>query len=387
MTRHSLSFLCAIALALTVHPLKAGTGTGSTPGGSGSPTTSGGGPGSSGVTLCLSKEAAPAGAIVQMNVIATEPKPISTGTSSLSLAGFNSVCGIAVSGDTVGIAVVNGNSIGVSLFSPTSSIGNSLEYPILTVAGRVPPDAAFGTQLPMAVDPSGLVMLDPTGAPYPTSSQPGQVLINSGVAISDVTPGSATVPAGGVVTLTGVNFVPETTIQFSGVALSSVQYVNPSRIDVTLAAAATMHGMMITATNPDQSRSTYYSYQRTQPMSPSADPLMQHVMPLMAPAEVTSATLALPSASAGTTVGVALQNIETTDAVATIVLLDPAGNAVATTQLAVDASRYVVRNLDELFGPAASAGATVKVTSSTPIEVVGVAANELSGTAAPIPAH
>lgn len=382
MPRRLLSLICTISLISPLIPLNAGTGSGSTPGGPGS--TTGGGPGSSGVTLCLSKEAAPAGSLVQMKVVATEPKPISTGTGQLSLTGFDTVCGISVSGDTVGVAVVNGNTIAVSLVSPSSQLGNSLEYPILTVAGRVPASATLGTQLPMVVDPNGLVILDPTGTPYPASSQPGQVLVNSGMAIGDVSPGSATVPAGGVVTLRGVNFVPGTTVQFSNVALSSVQYVDSTRIDVTVANAATMHGMLITATNPDGSTSTYYSYERTYPMSPSADPVMQLVMPLMSPAEVTSATFVLPAPSAGTTLGVALQNIESTDAVATVELLDASCNSIASAQVTVGADRFTVRELGELFGLAAASGARVRVTSPLPIEVLGVAANQVSGTAAPI---
>ncbi len=81
--RHvSLAVVCAIALVLA--SLWAGAcGSGSTAGGPGA--TSGDDPASSGVTLRLPKEAAPAGPIADMNV-ATEPKPISTGSGTHSLA-------------------------------------------------------------------------------------------------------------------------------------------------------------------------------------------------------------------------------------------------------------------------------------------------------------
>ena len=379
----------AISIVLIAGRLSAQT---STPGGP-SPTNPGsgggpgGGPGGPGVTLCLSKEAAPAGSLVQMKVIATEPKPITTGGGSFSLTGFDSIDGIAVSRDTAGVAVVQGNDVRVSLISPSSLLGNSLEYPILTVVGHVPASAPFGTQLPMLLDPSTLLILDPTGTPYPPSFQPGQVLVNNGVAIGDVSPGSANVPAGGTVTLSGVNFNQATAVQFSDVALSNVQYISPNRIDVTLSAAASMHGMMIKATNPDGSTSTYYSYQRTYPMSPSADPVMQAVMPLLPPNEVTSATISLPAPAAGITLGVAIQNIEASDTVASVDLLDAAGNILASTQVTAAASHFAVRELGELFGPAVSGAASVHVTSPGAIEVVGVAANQISGTAQPIPAH
>ncbi|HYM60744.1 MAG TPA: hypothetical protein VEZ11_07615 [Thermoanaerobaculia bacterium] len=383
----SLGFAISIALIAAPHAALA-SGPGGTPGSSG-PTTGpvGGGPGSSGITLCLSKEATPAGALVQMKVIATEPKPISTGTGSFSLAGFDSLVGIAVSQDTIGTAVVRGDALAVSLISPAALLGNSLEYPILTVVGHVPAGAAIGTQFPLLIDPSTLQILDPAGVPYPTSFQPGQVLINSGVAISDVLPGSAVVPAGSTVSLSGVNFNPGTTVQFADVVLSSVQYISPNRIDVTVSATATMHGMKITATNPDGSTSTYFSYQRTYPMSPSADPVMQLVMPLLPPNEVASATINLPAPSAGTTLGVALQNVEASDVVATVELLDAACKSLASTQVTVSASHFAVRELGELFGDAALVAARVRVTSPLPIEVAGVAANQISGTAQPIPAQ
>src|SRR5205085_3266710 len=101
--------------------------------------------------------------------------------------------------------------------------------------------------------------------------------------------------AGGVVTITGANFVPGTTVKFAEASIARVQYVSPTRIDVTVGTTANMHGMMIKASNPDGTSDTYFSYQRTFPMAPSADPVMQLVMPLLPPNEVTTATIALPA--------------------------------------------------------------------------------------------
>jgi hypothetical protein len=387
MTCRNLSLFLRLAAlaAIFAIPRPDFAATGSTPGGPGaSPTPIGGGPGSSGVTLCLSKGAAPAGALAQMTIIATEPKPISTGSGSFSLTAFDSLVGIAVSHDTFGMAVVRGNSLAVSLVSPSSLLGAAVEYPILTVVGNVAAGAPIGTKYPLLVDAGSLQILDPTGTPYPTSFQPGEIVVNDGVAIGDVSPGSAVVPPGGTVTLTGVNFDPGTTVTFSDVALSSVTYIGPSRIDVTVSTTANMHGMKITATNPDGTTSTYYSYERTASMSPSSDPVMQITMPLLPPNEFSSATIVLPAFSAGTTVGVAVQNIEAVDTSAVIELLDAAGTSIARTDVAVSAKHFAVRELGELFGTVALSAAQVRVSSPVPLEVLGVAADQVAGTAKPI---
>jgi hypothetical protein len=181
--------------------------------------------------------------------------------------------------------------------------------------------------------------------------------------------------------------VPGTKIRFSEARLSSVQYVSPNRIDVVLAQPARMHGQMVKAGNPDGSSCTYFSYQRTRPTSLSADPVMQYAVPLMPLAEVLTAAVPVPDSAPATTYGIAVQNIEPLDATISVDLLDNAGNTVATTPLALPSNRFAVREFSELFGFAPSAGATVRVTSPTAVQVIGLSADQTAGTAMPILAH
>jgi hypothetical protein len=124
-------------------------------------------------------------------------------------------------------------------------------------------------------------------------------------------------------------------------------------------------------------------------VSLSSDPLMQFVMPLFSPVSVTTASFSLPAPPPDlvTTYGVALQNLGTTDAASTVELLDATGNPVAVSTLTVAPSHYIVRELGELFGFVPAGVSGVRVTSSTPIEVMGVLADELFGNATPILAH
>ncbi len=340
------------------------------------------------VSLAISKELAPPGAAVQVKVFTTEPQPVSTGGGHLTFSAYDSVLGIDLSPaarDAFGVAVVRGNDIALSIVSPSASFGTSVDYPLLAVAGRVAAGAPMGTKFPLALDPASLQLTDPTGALYAIEVKQGHVVVGNSVAIGDVNPGSANLQAGDIVTVTGANFVPETTIKFSEATISQVRYISPTRLDVVLGSSAQMHGMRIKASNPDGTASTYYSYQRVFPMALSTDPIMQLVEPLMPDASAgTLATIALPPAGSGTSYGVALKNLGTATVQPLIQLLDGSGHVLASTSLAVDPNRFAVRSCTELFGDLVASGSAVRVTSVNPIQMLGIVADQTTGTARPI---
>jgi IPT/TIG domain-containing protein len=388
MSRRLLSLLATMSLVII--PMAFASGPSGGTGGSG-----GGGTGGTGGTcgcigLAVSKETAPPGALSQMKISLTEPKPISTGTGSVDFTAYDSLVGISLAShtrDAWGVAVVNGGSLKLSIISPSATFGDTIDYPILTIVGRVPSTALIGTKYPLNIDPTAVQFYSGTGTLYPVEVKNGQLVAGNVVSIGNVVPGSAVVPAGGTVTITGVGFQPGINVKFAEATVASVQYVNSTQLIVTLGTQATMSGQMIKVSNPDGTSDVYYSYQRTYPMAPSADPVMQLVMPLLPPNEVNLASVAIPAPAASTTYGIALQNIEPTPAVATVNLLDASGNFVTSTQVTVAASGFVVRELSELFGAAPAAAATVQVTSPNPIQVLGVIANQTTGTASPIVAQ
>lgn len=115
--------------------------------------------------------------------------------------------------------------------------------------------------------------------------------------------------------------------------------------------------------------------------------MLRDAVPLMPTTEVTTAQLTLPNVSSSTTYGLALQNIESVDAATTLDLVDSNGAILSSAQVAVPASRFIVRELGELFGFAPASGSVVRVSSNAPIQVLGVAADQANGTAAPIVAR
>jgi hypothetical protein len=329
--------------------------------------------------------------MTQVKISLTEPKPILTSGGSLDFAAFDSLSGIAIIApgeDTFGVALERGTNLALSTVSPSSVFGMNIDYSILTIAGRVPASAPIGATFPLTLDPTALHFFDPSGVAYPVETSPGQLTVDESVAIGNVSPGSEVVPAGGIVTITGNNFVPTTDIRFKEAKLSQVRFVSSTRIDVVMAQTATMHGMTVIAKNPDGTQATYFSYQRTRPMSLSSDPVMQFAVPLFPPKTTTAAAVSLPQPEAHVTYGVAVQNFDAArGAFATIELLDGQGNTIATAGESLDPSTFVVRELNELFGPAGSNARSVRVFSSAPIQVMGIAANQETGTASPIIAN
>jgi hypothetical protein len=341
-----------------------------------------------GLSLSVSKETAPPGGMAQVKIFLTEPKPISTGGGKLTFDAYDAVLGIALAPeapDAGGVALVRGTAMDVSVISPSGNFGTDADYPILSVVGHVPDGTPAGVKFPMTVDPSALHLFDASGAVYPVEVKQGHLVTGNGVAIGDVNPGSAVLPAGAVVTITGSNFSRDTKIKFDEAKIDAVRYVSPTRIDVVLGSSADMHGMFVKATNPDGSQATYYSYQRTFAALRSADPVLQYAVPLVSPPSRSTAVVAFAAPAANVTNGVALQNIGTSDVTATLELLDEAGSVIGTAQMTVPPSRFVVQSLSELFGSAPAGASSVLVSSPiAPIEVLGLTADRASGTAMPV---
>ena len=335
-----------------------------------------------GVSLKASGEEVPPGAIAQLKLFVTEPKPISTGLGAFSLEGLGDVDGIALlspADDTFGVAVVIGTALALSVVSPSATFGTASEYPVLMIAARLPLQTPMGTVIPFRIDSASLKLRDPSGAIYPMLiEENGSVTAARAVSIDDVLPGSADLPKGATVTILGTGFVPATEVRFNDIKLSQVRYVNASRIDVVLGSPARMHGLRIRVRNPDGARTTYFSYQRTRRSGSSLHPVLRTAMPLMPRHSVLTAIVDLP----GTSAGLALQNIQPSPATVTAELLAANGTALATVQLNLPANQFIVQELSELFRFAYSSPLTVRVRAGAPIQVMGISVDAL-GNATP----
>jgi hypothetical protein len=320
-----------------------------------------------GVSVKVSEELAPPGAIAQVKVFVTEPKPITTGRAAMR-SDFSEISGIALGApDAAAVAIVTGGNLAISIVSPSGAFGMDPDYPVLTVAGRVPSTVPLGTEMPVVLDPAALLFLDPAGAVYPVESKPGLLVASQTISIGDVVPGSDDLPAGGVVSVLGTGFEATTRIQLKETVLAQVQYVDSGRIDVVLAQPARMHGMGIRAKNRD-GEATYFSYQRTTAAGLSTDLHLRDAVPVFQHTMTTRASVQL----SGVTQGLALQNLGTSDTMALAELENAEGLPIGSAAIPVPANTYLVRSLTEIFGVTPDATSLVRLVSIDPIQVLGI---------------
>jgi hypothetical protein len=213
---------------------------------------------------------------------------------------------------------------------------------------------------------------------YATEVDSGQVVAWPSPAIHEVIPGSATLPRGSRVTILGSGFRRHTDMRFEETELEKVLFISPTRIDVVLGQNTRMHGLEVEARDPDGFRPTFFSYQRTSRAGKVAHSAMRDIVPLFQSRSVRNATLHL----SGTTTGVAVQNLEQTDAVVVAELFTAPGIRVADTTIMLASNTFLVRTLSELFQVSNFGDGFVSLTSATPVQVLGVSIDS-NGAASP----
>src|SRR5262249_55623836 len=153
-------------------------------------------------------------------------------------------------GEIAGAAIVDGTLVSLSYVTTTPVTG---DYPVMTVALRIRPDAAVGSRASFTLDPSSQWTLN--GAAVRSRVSPGVVTVGGSVAISTVVPGEETFPAGTIVSVRGVGFNSLSRIRVDGVAITGERVAGDTEMQFTLAEAATMTAARVRIDNPDGSTS------------------------------------------------------------------------------------------------------------------------------------
>jgi hypothetical protein len=323
------------------------------------------------IELRITEELAPPGGIAQVKLEVTEPKPISTGRMFMQFDGFDDFAGIAAlspNNDAYGVAQIRDSGIRFVINSPSAGAGTDSDYPILTIAARVPATAPLGSVLPVAIAGNAIRITGPNGVLYASSVKDGSVTVARGISIDNIIPGSAAVPAGGVVTIVGRGFQPSTRVRFGEVSVAAVRYIDPTHMQVVLKSAARMHGVRVRAENRDGSRTEYFSYQRTQRQGTSAFASLNETVPLFPLRLTTAARLDVASIPTA----LALQNITNTTASVRLDLLSSSGQVLDTASTSIASNRFRLRDVSEWFGTTYATPSSVRIRSNIPIQVLGV---------------
>ena len=337
------------------------------------------------LSVRIRDETAPAGGMVQMKVMTTEVTPISGGRPILNFAAglFDAVEGIgmfAPTGEVAGAAVIDGDHVAIAYVTTTPSTG---DYPLLTVALRIRRDAAAGTSTLFTLEPSSLWNLN--GTLVRTKVSPAVVTVGGSVAISNVIPGEGWFPAGTEVSIRGVGFNGQSRLWVDNVDITAVHVVSSTEILFTLAQAANMTGARLRVDNPDASRSTYYSYMRGIPAAISGRALLAATAPVFSGTTRSLATIGpLPAMNGAQYAALALQNPNLAGANVTLALYAADGALMQSSSRALENGHRLTLELSELFdGVAPPPGASVRVTSSLPIEAFGLLCDEGTWTVTP----
>ena len=353
-----------------------------------------GGPGPSGtnnqVALHIPNEMAPPGGVVQMKLMVTAPTPISSGGPGFAVdATFDAIWGIELfnpAGDVNGAAVVNGSQ--VKVFYTTSSGPQGTDYPIMSVALHVRPDAAPGSQAQFSLDPSSTWMLGLLGPASLAPMSPAIVTVGGTISITNVVPGGGVLPAGSVVSIQGMGFQSNTQIQLNAIKASSIAVVSPGEIQFTLAEATNMTGQKIQVVNPDGSQDTYFSYLRGIPFLHSGRPLLQNTVPIFSSVTHSQAVFSpMGTSLASQYSGIAIQNSGTLTADVTVSLYSAQNVPLGGSTIRLPPGyRFIAETSELTQGVAPPVGSYAVVSSTQPVQDFAFIADGSQSTLVPFSA-
>jgi len=334
---------------------------------------------SAGLLMSVGSATVPTGGIFQYQLSLTEPKPIGNSSTrpTIPTGPTGPVRGVAVNdstGQAVGIAVINGTDISVSIQSPNASLGTDVDYPLLVLT--MPVTATSG-QFTMAMDPSSTFFVGNSQYSIQENT-PGTLTVGGTVSITDVIPGGGTMKPGDTIKILGMGFDASTKINMNNVNTLTQTLVSSTEIDVTIgtlcvpesspctpAQSLPLDGDRVRATNSANEKVEYFSYDRPgDTPGTSGNALVNLVHPMFSQQLLHTGTFAFKAGGTQFT-GIALQNTDfSVDATVKIEVLDAGGNSLANSTQLVPARTKMVRDIADLFAIPAGA-ATVRATVVT----------------------
>jgi len=321
----------------------------------------------------------PAGSTFQAQYLLTQPRPIGSGGSSMSLDGF-SVNGVAIFsqlGDAAGAAVWQNNLLTVNVVSPNADYGMDLDYPYMTVTMTTPASTPTGSVFPLGLVSANYI--SPTGPLTLTDPKPGTLTIGGSISIHNVTPGGGTWPAGTVVKVEGTGFSPATKLT-SKMHMSPITYDSPTELEFTLLdSATTMDMLALTAQNPDGSQVTYYSYIRGHLITSPSRPLLNQTEPVFQSQTHLLGIFSLSALATGQFTAIAVQNPNPSP----VTVSFHVQSSGATTTFTLPFGARIMDEVSSIVGTALSAGDTVTVSASAAVQILGLQGDETKGTVQP----
>ena len=340
-----------------------------------------------GLSLKIANAKVPPGGVYQLQLLVTEPKPMGMGSSGITYAGsfFLSGIGAAIhspSGQACGVVLPTSRGLQVTFVSPDGTFGtNSPDYPLLTIALPVRGDAYAGWQVPVGMNLSHSVFLDPSGNPYPTEVKSGVLTIGGTLNVTNVVPGGGTVPAGSKITIMGMGFTPSSVVQIDGAIVVTTQFVSSNELDITLDTAMALDGVPVRV-NTGNEAVTYYSYLRASEIGQTSQSLLVAADAMFSQLSYSRASLDWTTGSKLFT-GLALQNADANPAEVSLQLVS-GSKVLQSLSFPLPGRSKMTRDLVEFFGRAPDSGARVIIQSTQPIQMLGIVGDSSAEVLVPV---
>ena len=345
-----------------------------------------------GLWLETSRETVPAGGVAQIRITLTEPKPIIRTRLMMDFneAVVDSVSNIGVfseNGEAVGTAIRVGGRIFVEVLSPSANLGTVEEIPLLGFSMRMRKDAPVGTSTSVAISEDS-IFYKPNGAAWHVESNvAGSLTVGGELSIDDVIPGGGVVQPGEAIRIMGRGFRPDSVVTVDGQALGNATYISDNEIQWRSDTPVLMDQREIAVANGDTVVQTVVAVLKGAQRSWSAYDLLAATSPLFSPRAARSSTISV-SDSAGEAynfAAIALQNPQDATASVKLELVAADGASLGAMTINLGSRERFMRLLAELFPYAPTiGGATLKIDSDQPLQVLGMEGSLMDGSAHPI---
>jgi hypothetical protein len=345
-----------------------------------------------GVSLKVANQTVPPGGTLQMQIFVTEPNPILKGNQGskfanklaapLPLGLMRDGALFSPQGDVSGVAVVGSSGIQVYFSSPLNSFGMLLDSPAIALAIPVRKSAIVGQKVDLLLDPNSSAWFDPASQQYPLEVKSGALTVGGTLSISDVVPGAGIVPAGSVISIKGIGFLPGSRADVNGAIVATTQFISANEIQITLDRDFNLEGIRVRVDNPT-ARVSYYPYQRTVGLGRSSHALIAASYPMFSHTDWTIAFFD-PVVNGSIFSGLALQNLNASTATVTLQLFSSTGVLLGTKIIPLPSNRRMARDLAEFFPGLVATGTSLQVTSDLGIRMLGLLGDDAAGTVQPI---
>ena len=300
------------------------------------------------LNFVVSNEVALAGGYAQIKVRTAIPRQIVTGYFEMSfdpavVSNVVSASAFGAKGDASAAIQIGGQTLSAFFSSPSGSVGQLPDLPLLVVNVKLRSDAAPGTVGAATLTPRAGSAFDPSGSAFVVSATSGSVTVGGSLSIQEVTPGGGLWASGKTIRVIGNGFTPASQLVLDGVPISAPVFVSPNEIDFQLTGSTELSGKKMRVRNPGGESVTYYLFLKPQMTSLVTDLDLTPFVPALPNRDWTSPFSASTSSNLG---GVAvIQNADSSPhsvSVDSIIGNTPAGRQ----EVSIPASGYVAIRLN-----------------------------------------